>query len=91
MLGLSVWAQISLLLQGAVPLRLLLVHRTVHLFVFLAMVGLLVRFLPGTVVVYRSMAARVVTTQRLPWDAVVLVFAFLCASLYKVRQNFYNK
>lgn len=90
-LGLSVWAQISLLLQGAVPLRLLLVHRTVHLFVFLAMVGLLVRFLPGTVVVYRSMAARVVTTQRLPWDAAVLVFAFLCASLYKVRQNFYNK
>ena len=90
-LGLSVWAQISLLLQGAVPLRLLLVHRTVHLFVFLAMVGLLVRFLPGTAVVYRSMAERVVTTQRLPWDAAVLVFAFLCASLYKVRQNFYNK
>lgn len=91
LLGFSVWMQISMLVQGAVPMRILLTHRVIHFFLFLALVWLSARFLPGTVAVYRSMASRVIPTQRLPWDAVIFVFLFLCASLYKVRQNFYNK
>lgn len=91
LLGLSVWVQLSMLLQGVVPMRLLFVHRVLHLILFLIMVRVSVHFLPGTTAVYRSMAPRVITAQRLPLDAAMVVFLFLCASLYKVRQNFYNK
>lgn len=91
LLGLSVWVQLSMLLQGALPMKLLLVHRALHLIMFLFMVRFCVYFLPGTTAVYRSMAPRVITAQRLPIDATIIVFLFLCASLYKVRQNFYNK
>lgn len=91
LLGVSVWAQISLLSQGAVPMRLLLLQRCIHLVCFLSMLCISVRFLPGTSTVYRTLAARVIPTQRLPLDAAIIGFAFVCATLYKVRQNFYNK
>lgn len=91
LLGLSVWAQIALLLQGAVRMRLLIVQRSIHLVCFLLMVRFSVPFLPGADAVYRTLADRVIPTQRLPLDAAILGFVFLCAALYKVRQSFYNK
>ena len=91
LLGLSVWAQMAMLLQGAVSLRLLLCNRLLHLIFFCGIVHLLARTLPGTMAVYRTLSQRVITMQRLPLDAALIVFLFLCAALYKVRQNFYNK
>lgn len=91
LLGLSVWAQISMLLQGAIPLRLLILNRGIHLICFCGSVQLLARVLPGTMAVYSTLAQRVVTMQRVPLDAAFMVFLFLCAALYKVRQNFYNE
>ncbi len=91
LLGLSVWTQISMLLQGAASLWLLLLNRGIHLVCFCAAMQVLVRTLPGTMEVYSTLSQRVVTMQRVPLDAAVVVFCFLCATLYKVRQNFYNK
>lgn len=90
-LGLSVWTQLTLLLQGAVPLPLLAVNRAIHLVVFGLLVHLLAKVLPGTLSVYSTLAGRVIPMRRLPLDAAVVVFLFICAALYKVRQNFYNK
>lgn len=90
-LGLSVWSQLALLLQGAVPLRLLAFNRAVHLLLLPALVRAAVGLMPGIVPVYRSLQARVIPTHRLPPDAAVLAFLFLCAALYKVRQSFYNR
>lgn len=90
-LGLSVWAQISLLLQGVGSLRLLAASRVLHLLVFSAFVRIFVGFLPGSITaVYSTLESRVIPTHRLPMDAAFLVFCFVCAALYKVRQNFYN-
>lgn len=91
LLGLSVWAQLSMLLQGSVRLRLLAVHRLLHMAVFWALVWCSAHLLPGSLTVYRSMAQRVIPTRRLPLDAAIIVLLFLCSALYKVRQNFYNK
>lgn len=91
LLGLSVWAQLSMLLQGTVSLRLLAVHRVFHMILLWALVWCTARLLPGTLTVYRTMAQRVVLTRRLPLDAAIIVILFLCAALYKARQNFYNK
>lgn len=90
-LSLSVWAQLALLMQGAVSLPLLAVNRAIHLVVFSLLVHLLAKVLPGTLLVYSTLARRVIPMQRLPLDAAIVVFLFICAALYKVRQNFYNK
>lgn len=90
-LGISVWSQISLLLQESVPIPLLLVNRCIHFAVFFLLIRLLVRFLPGIHTVYSTLAERVIPMQRLPFDAAVITFLFICCALYKVRQNFYNK
>lgn len=89
-LGLSVWAQLSVLLQGTGSLRLLAVSRCIHLFVSFFLMRMLVCFLPGATAVYSTLPSRVIPTHRLPWDAAFLGFCFICAALYKVRQNFYN-
>lgn len=89
-LGLSVWAQLSLLLQGAGSLRLLAASRGLHCIIYMLLVRLLAGLLPGTTAVYSTLASRVIPSHRLPWDAALLVFCFVCAALYKVRQNFYN-
>lgn len=91
LLGVSVWTQIALLLRGAVPLRLLLANRCVHLAVFLFSVRLLARLLPGTQTVYSTLTEQVILMQRLPLDAACITFLFICSALYKVRQNFYNE
>lgn len=91
LLGLSVWMQLALLLQGAVSLRPLVVSRLLHLLLFPPLVGLCARFLPGCTAVYRSLTDPVIPVGRLAPDAAVMVFLFLCAALYKIRQNFYNE
>lgn len=91
LLSLSVWMQLDLLLQGAVSLRPLLVSRLIHLPLFLVLVRLCARYLPGSCAVYRTLANRVIATDRLAPDAALVVLVFLCAALYKLRQNFYNE
>ena len=90
-LGLSVWAQLSLLLRGAVSLRLLALNRLLHLLLLTALVRAAVQFMPGVLPVYSSLQARVITTHRLPVDAAVVAFLFICAALYKARQSLYNR
>lgn len=90
-LGLSVWAQLSMLLQGGVSIKLLAWNRAIHLVLFALLVRLVTPFLPAECAVYRTLSARVIPMHRIPWDAAVVVFCFLCAALYKVRQNFYNR
>lgn len=89
--GCSVWAQLSLLLRKSVPLPVLALQRIFFMIIFIFLVAAAVRFLPGTLTVYSSLTGRVVQSSRLPADAAVVVFLFVCATLYKVRQNFYNK
>ena len=90
-LGLSVWAQLALLLQGAASLRLLALNRLLHLLLLPALTAGAVRLLPGVLPVYRSLPARVIPAHRLAPDAALVAFLFLCAALYKLRQNFYNR
>lgn len=91
LLGFSVWMQLSVLLQGTVSLRPLLCSRLLHLWIFPLLVWLCARCLPGSCTVYRTLADRVITTQRIPPDAACIAFLFLCSVLYKIRQNFYNE
>ena len=91
LLGLSVWSQIQLFSGDAFCPRALLLSRVLHFFFLQGLIRLCVRFLPGSLAVCSSLSARVVPISRLPPDAALLGFAFLCAALYKVRQNLYNK
>ena len=89
-LGLSVWMQLGMLLQRAVPLRLLVIDRLLHIALLQGLVWLLIRFVPGALPAASTLPARVIPMQRLPWDAAAVSLCFVCAALYKVRQNFYN-
>lgn len=91
LLGLSVWSQIQLFSGDAFCPCALLLSRVLHFFFLQGLIRLCVRFLPGSLAVCSSLSARVVPISRLPPDAALLGFAFLCAVLYKVRQNLYNK
>ena len=91
LLGLSVWSQIQLFSGDAFCPRALLLSRVLHFFFLQGLIRLCVRFLPGSLAVCSSLSARVVPISRLPPDAALLGFSFLCAALYKVRQNLYNK
>lgn len=91
LLGLSVWSQIQLFSGDAFCPRALLLSRVLHFFFLQGLIRLCVRFLPGSLAVCSSLSARVVPISRLPPDAALLGFSFLCAVLYKVRQNLYNK
>lgn len=91
LLGLSVWSQIQFFSGDAFCPRALLLSRVLHFFFLQGLIRLCVRFLPGSLAVCSSLSARVVPISRLPPDAALLGFAFLCAALYKVRQNLYNK
>lgn len=90
LLGLSVGVQLQALLGGCVPLKALWAARALHSVFFIVLVRLCARFMPGVQPVYSSLAARVVPMNRLPPDAAMLAFLFLCAALYKLRQNLYN-
>ena len=89
-LGVSVWVQLQLFSGKAFCPRALLCSRAVHFFLLQGLVHLCVRFLPGAVTACSTLSARVVPVLRLPPDAAAAGFVFLCAALYKVRQNLYN-
>ena len=91
LLGVSVWAQMQLFAGAAFCPKALLGSRIVHFFLLQGLVRLGVRALPGAVTACSTLAARVVPLVRLPPDAAALGFVFLCAALYKVRQNLYNE
>lgn len=91
LLGLSVWMQLRLLLDGCLPLLPLAAARGLHALIYPLLVGLCVRALPGTAAVFSSLEERVVTASRLPPDAALVCAIFLCAALYKGQKNFYNK
>lgn len=90
LLGLSVWSQLRLLLQGQVPIQLLLLSRGLHALIFPVLVRLLLWVLTGDLSVYSSLSARVVPLCRLPPDAAAVAAVFLCTLLYKGYKNFYN-
>ena len=91
LLGVSVWAQMQLFSGKAFCPRVLLFSRAVHFLLLQGIVRLCVRFLPGAVTACSSLSARVVPVFRLPPDAAAAGFVFLCAALYKLRQNLYNE
>lgn len=90
-LSLSVFAQIHTLLQGSVPLWPLALSRLLHLFWLQGLFRLCAHFLPGVQQAYSSLSGQVIPMTRIQPDAAAVCFCFLCAVLYKVRKNFYNK
>ena len=90
-LGVSVWAQMQLFAGAAFCPRTLLCSRAVHFVLLQGIMHLCVRLLPGVVTACSTLSPRVVPLVRLPPDAALAGFAFLCAALYKARQNLYNK
>lgn len=90
LLGFSVWGQLRLLLQGWVPMRLLLASRLLHAVIFPALVRLLLWVLPQKQAVFTTLSPRVVPMTRLPPDAAIVGAVFLCTLLYKGYKNFYN-
>lgn len=90
LLGFSVWGQLRLLLQGQVPLRLLVISRLLHAGIFPLLVRLLLWALPQEQAVFNTLAPRVVPMCRLPPDPAVVAAVFLCTLLYKGYKNIYN-
>ena len=90
-LGVSVWAQMQLFAGAAFCPRTLLCSRAMHFVLLQGIMHLCVRLLPGAVTACSTLSPRVVPLVRLPPDAALAGFAFLCAALYKARQNLYNK
>lgn len=90
-LSFSVFAQIGALLDGTLPLWPLILSRALHLFWMQGLYRLCAHFLPGCQSVYSSLSERVIPMTRIKPDAAVVCLLFLCAVLYKVRKNFYNR
>ncbi len=90
LLGFSVWGQMKLLLQGQVPMQLLVVSRLLHAALFPLLVRVLLWALPDEQAVFSTLAPRVVTMTRLPPDAAGVGLVFLCTLLYKGYKNIYN-
>lgn len=93
LLGASVLAQLAALLEGTVPLGLLLAARVLH-FVFLqGLLHLCLPLVPGQAAVFTSLAPQVVVMKRTAWDTALAIAFFLCAALYqlyKTCQSSYN-
>ena len=87
LLGASVLAQLAALLQGTVPLGLLLAARVLH-FVFLqGLLHLCLPLVPGQVAVFTSLAPQVVVMKRTAWDTALAIAFFLCAALYQLYKT----
>ena len=85
--------QLAALLQGTVPLGLLLAARVLH-FVFLqGLLHLCLPLVPGQAAVFTRLAPQVVVMKRTAWDTALAIAFFLCAALYqlyKTCQSSYN-
>ena len=87
LLGASVLAQLAALLQGTVPLGLLLAARVLH-FVFLqGLLRLCLPLVPGQAAVFTSLAPQVVVMKRTAWDTALAIAFFLCAALYQLYKT----
>ena len=87
LLGASVLAQLAALLQGTVPLGLLLAARVLH-FVFLqGLLHLCLPLVPGQAAVFTSLAPQVVVMKRTAWDTALAIAFFLCAALYQLYKT----
>ena len=87
LLGASVLAQLAALLQGTVPLGLLLAARVLH-FVFLqGLLHLCIPLVPGQAAVFTSLAPQVVVMKRTAWDTALAIAFFLCAALYQLYKT----
>lgn len=89
--GLSVFCQLAALLEGQVPLRRLLVSRLLHLAFLQGLVRLCSPALPGALEAVSTLSGRVIAMRRLPPDAGMICFVFLCCTLYKLRKTLYNR
>lgn len=88
--GVSVFVQLRSLLGPQTPWKPLLASRALHMVLLQVLVRLCVHFAQGGRRIYQPGAARGAHAAAAP-DAAVVVFCFLCAVLYKIRQRFYNK
>lgn len=89
-LGASVYAQIRYLGGKSLPMRAFFLSRLCNALFLCAGVRLCTLVLPGTMPVFTSLTQRVIVTSRLPWDSVVVLFAFLFRVLYKLHGKNYN-
>lgn len=93
LLGASVLAQLAALLQGTVPLGLLLAARVLHFMFLQGLLHLCLPLVPGQAAVFTSLAPQVVVMKRTAWDTALAIAFFLCAALYqlyKTCQSSYN-
>lgn len=93
LLGASVLAQLAALLQGTVPLGLLLAARVLHFMFLQGLLHLCIPLVPGQAAVFTSLAPQVVVMKRTAWDTALAIAFFLCAALYqlyKTCQSSYN-
>lgn len=89
--GLSVFCQVRALFGPDAPLALLALSRLLHALWLQLLVRVCARWMPGVLPAYSSLPARVIGMSRLPPDAAILCFIFLCCTLYKLGQTFYNR
>ena len=90
-LGLSVWAQLAMLLDGCVSLKPLAVSRLAHCAVYSSLVWLCMRLMPRLSPAFSSLQGRIIPVTRLAPDAALITASFLCAALYNGTKKFYNK
>ena len=87
LLGASVLAQLAALLQGAVPLGLLLAARVLHFMFLQGLLHLCIPLVPGQAAVFTSLAPQVVVMKRTAWDTALAIAFFLCAALYQLYKT----
>ncbi len=89
--GLSVFCQVRTLYGPRTPTAALAVCRLLHAVWLQLLMRLCARFLPDALPAWSSLSGRVILASRLPPDAALISFAFLCCALYKMGQRFYNR
>ena len=87
LLGASVLAQLAALLQGTVPLGLLLAARVLHFMFLQGLLHLCLPLVPGQAAVFTSLAPQVVVMKRTAWDTALAIAFFLCAALYQLYKT----
>ena len=87
LLGASVLAQLAALLQGTVPLGLLLAARVLHFMFLQGLLHLCIPLVPGQAAVFTSLAPQVVVMKRTAWDTALAIAFFLCAALYQLYKT----
>lgn len=87
LLSISVFCQMSSLLEHRCSLTSLIISRPVHLAVSLGSLSLLLRLFPQTTPVYNSLSPRLVLGTRTSPDTALLVFGMCCLLLRLLQQK----